>query len=120
MLQTLKRPRWTLVLFSSIAFMVGTPVVVELNDQQVLKERHKSIAKDIAREQWRRQQLGLPPDPVSPADADDGFAKEYMTHDENREVAKDILENGDYRELKLTPPDQLLRDIQSGKRKATQ
>lgn len=83
-------PRWWIR--GALAFTVGTAITVTIMDEVQHQRRHKGIAKDIERERFRREQLGLPPE-----SDDDGFAARYMQNPENQRVAADaraIMEKG--------------------------
>lgn len=62
--------------FAFFTFGVVFPWVslylVQSSMDEEKRRRHMSIARDIERERWRRQQLGLPPDVD-----DDGFADKF-------------------------------------------
>lgn len=73
------------VFFGSLALAGMMMCGVVLLDEREKVRRHKSIAKDIARERWRREQLGIPAE-VQP---DDGFADQYMVAQKN---AADVAE----------------------------
>ena len=74
--------RWIL---GGLLFTVGTAIAVIVSDEVQHQRRHKGIAKDIERERFRREQLGLPPD----SDDDDGFAERYLRDPANARVAAD-------------------------------
>ena len=59
-------------MYAAALFVLATYLVVTKTEEQQIARRHTSIEKDIARERWRAQELGL-------ASADDGFADKYMT-----------------------------------------
>ncbi|EPY34379.1 hypothetical protein STCU_01614 [Strigomonas culicis] len=62
-----------------------TYVAVYLNEERERHRKHKSIEKDIERERWRAQELGLR------APADDGFADTYITATTEKKGAVDWM-----------------------------
>jgi hypothetical protein len=66
-----------------LLFSTGACAGVWYYTSQERTERHKSIARDIERERWRRQQLGLP------AEDDDGFTTKFEARPENLEDVVD-------------------------------
>ena len=65
---------WNLFVPTTSCFVLGAGYYVWWYDEAYKRVRHKSIERDIKREAWRRQQLGLPEDDPM----EDGFAKKYM------------------------------------------
>ncbi|KAH9586376.1 Protein Pet117 [Trypanosoma melophagium] len=66
------RPRDKYIFFGSIIAAIAMYVGISYNEEKERKRRHQSIEKDIERERWRAQQLGLE------TPKDDGFAERYI------------------------------------------
>lgn len=68
-----RRPRDKKLVIAACMFVVFTYSSVWWTEEREKRRKHTSIEKDIERERWRADQLGL-----GAPEADDGFADTYL------------------------------------------